>query len=337
MSTHKHFDKICCVVISLILIVASVFSCVGTRFASQSESGIQMEYEDTLFDTSLVHTLNIVMDDWDGFIKNCQSEEYYACTVEIDNETCHNVAIRGKGNTSLSQVPRYGNDRYSFKIEFDHYDNANTYYGLDKLCLNNIIQDNTFMKDYLTYQMMREMGAPSPLCSFVYITVNGKEWGLYLAVEGVEESFLTRNFGTDYGELYKPDSINMGGGRGYGGKFDMDKFMGDFEDGEMPNFELPTGEIPAFLGEGRVEFPVGEMPVRGEKGMMGSSSDVLLRYTDDNEDSYKNIFGSAKTNITTADKRRLIQSLKKLSEQEDLEDVLDIDSLISYFVVHNFV
>ena len=43
------------------------------------------------------------------------------------------------------------------------------------------------MKDYLSYRMMQEFGVDAPLCSYAYITVNGEEWGLYLAVEGVEE------------------------------------------------------------------------------------------------------------------------------------------------------
>ncbi|MGN0114445.1 MAG: CotH kinase family protein, partial [Acutalibacteraceae bacterium] len=220
MSTHKHFDKICCVVLALTLILSVLFMN-AEHFGVQKASTV-MGYESTLFDTSKVHTIDIIMDDWDEFTANCKSEEYYACTVVIDNEAYKNVAIRGKGNTSLSQVT---NDRYSYKIEFDHYDSTNTYYGLDKLCLNNIIQDNTYMKDYLTYQMMNEMGVASPLCSYVYITVNGEDWGLYLAVEGVEESFLQRNYGKDYGELYKPDSMSMGGGRGNGEKFDIDEFL----------------------------------------------------------------------------------------------------------------
>ena len=74
-----------------------------------------------------------------------------------------NCAIRAKGNTSLSNVKQYGNDRYSFKIEFDHYDNTLTYHGLDKLVLNNNIQDNTLMKDYLTHRMMAYMGVDAPL------------------------------------------------------------------------------------------------------------------------------------------------------------------------------
>ncbi len=104
-----------------------------------------------VIDTSAVHTIDIVMDDWDDFLDTCTNEEYTICTVVIDNESYKNVGIRAKGNTSLTQVASYGNDRYSFKIEFDHYDSTKSYYGLDKLSLNNIIQDNTYLKDYLSY------------------------------------------------------------------------------------------------------------------------------------------------------------------------------------------
>ena len=53
-------------------------------------------------------------------------------------EKINGVNVREK-YTSLTQVDSYGNDRYSFKIEFDHYDSTKSYYGLDKLSLNNII------------------------------------------------------------------------------------------------------------------------------------------------------------------------------------------------------
>ena len=396
MSTHKHFDKICCVVLALTLILTVLFVN-AEHFGVQKASSV-MGYEKTLFDTSKVHTINIIMDDWDEFTDNCKSEEYYNCTVVIDNEAYKNVAIRGKGNTSLSQV---SNDRYSYKIEFDHYDSTNTYYGLDKLCLNNIIQDNTYMKDYLTYQMMNETGVAAPLCSYVYITVNGEDWGLYLAVEGVEESFLQRKYGKDYGELYKPDSMSMGGGRGNGEKFDMDAFMnysesdnsetndqtqnnnqnnlpqmpngnqgtqmpnggqGDFGGGQRPGgsqggfgggqmpegmtppdgFEMPEGMTPpnGFELPDETELPEdmrGNMPSNMGGGMRNGSDDVLLKYIDDSAESYSNIFESAKTDITEADKTRLIKALKKLFNGEDLDSTVDIDAVIRYFVVHNFV
>ena len=79
----------------------------------------------------------------------------------------------------------------------------------------------------------------------------------------------------------------------------------------------------------------GGFPGGGGFGM--GSSDVKLQYTDDDPDSYSNIFDSAKTTVTGADKARLIESLKQLGEGTNLEEVLDIDEVLRYFVVHNFV
>ena len=296
MSKHKYIDKICIVATVLSLVAAIGFLCKSLfDFGNYIK---EIGYESRLFDTSKVHTIDIVMDDWESFIDNCQSEEYEICEITIDGETYNNVGIRGKGNTSLSNVSSMGSSRYSFKVEFDQYDDTKSYYGLDKLSLNNIIQDTTYMKDYLTYQMMNEFGVSAPLCSFVYITVNGEDWGLYLAVEGVEESFLQRNYGNNYGELYKPDSMNFGGGRGNGKNFDAQNMGG---------------------------------------GMSMGTSDVKLKYIDDDPASYSNIFSSAKTDISDADQKRLIQSLKILSSGEEIKSVVDVDKVLRYFVVHNFV
>ena len=335
MSTHKNIDKICVVVIVLSMILTILFmngSALGIQSSERS-----MGYETRLFDTSEVHTIDIIINDWDSFISTAQSEQYSVCSVVIDGEAVKNVGIRGKGNTSLSNVSMMGSERYSFKIEFDHYDSSKSYYGLDKLSLNNIIQDNTYMKDYLVYQMMAEFGVDTPLCSYVYITVNGEDWGLYLAVEGVEEAFLQRNYGTDYGELYKPDSISMGGGIGNGMDFDMSELMGEdgsFSFDSMPSMDDMEDMMDAFTN-GEMEMPdMGDMT-----DMMGgmSSSDVKLQYIDDDPDSYPNIFDNAKTNVNQSDQNRLIASLKQLSEYENLDEVVNVEQVLRYFVVHNFV
>jgi spore coat protein CotH len=344
MSTHKNFDKICCVVLALTIIITVLFIN-GESLGIKKASSV-MGYEEKLFDTSYVHTVNIIMDDWDDFISNCTSEEYYTCTVVIDNEAYKNVAIRGKGNTSLTQVASYGNNRYSFKIEFDHYDSSKTYYGLDKLCLNNIIQDNTYMKDFLVYQMMNFAGVASPLCSYVYITVNGEDWGLYLAVEGIEESFLQRNYGKSYGELYKPDSMSMGGGRGNGKDFEQEDFSSEANESAAPSQqssnstqansppEMPDGD---FTADGNPPDNKADGNGQNGGGNMNASDDVLLKYIDDDYDSYQNIFDNAKTDITDDDKDRLISSLKTLSSGENTESAVNVSEVISYFAVHNFV
>lgn len=353
MATHKNFDKVCCVVLALCLALTALFmngESLGLQAAAR-----EMGYESRLFDTASVHTIDIVMEDWEGFLETAQGEEYSLCSLVIDGETYENVAIRGKGNASLTQVEQYGNSRYSFKVEFDHYDNALNYYGLDKLSLNNLIQDNTMLKDYLCYQLMGSFGVDAPLCSFVYITVNGENWGLYLAVEGVEESFLQRNYGSGYGELYKPDSQSMDGGRGNGGAFSLGDWQqeaagetGGAAAGSQDTFPAaPDGLDSGFPGqEGFSPGTEGEMPEGGAPelpedpeggGFSMGSDDTALLYTDDAYSSYQNIFDNAKTDVTDSDKDRLIASLKQLNAQENLEEVVDVEEVIRYFVVHNFV
>ncbi len=242
------------------------------------------------------------------------------------------------------------------------------------------------MKDYLAYTLMYDFGVDAPLFSYVYITVNGEDWGLYLAVEAIEESFLTRNYGSNYGDLYKPDSMSFGGGRGNGKEFNMTEFMNENADssdtsdessgnsdntdkksengfsppqgssGNMPdnidfsNFDpsnmpdmsgdLPEGIDISSFDPSSVMDKNGKMPDIGGFGGFGGgmgSDDVKLKYIDDDADSYSNIFNNAKTTVNTADKNRLIRSLKSLSEENDLESILDTDEVIRYFVVHNFL
>ena len=330
MSTSKHFNKIA-IAVALITLIITVFFMFGESFGIGVTSG-DIGYENRLFDNSRVHKIDIVMNDFEEFINNAEREEYYTSTVVIDGEAYKNVAIRGKGNTSLSSVSSLGSDRYSFKIEFDHYDSSISYHGLDKLSLNNLIQDNTMMKDYVAYTAMAEFGVPSSLCSFVYITVNGEDFGLYLAVEGVEDSFLRRNYGNSYGELYKPDSMSFGGGRGNGRDFDMDTFMSENSLSDFAqNFKGSSFAQPDSSQKGSGGFFGG----MGFGGM--GSSDVKLQYTDDDINSYSNIWNNAKTDISEADQKRLINSLKLLSEGKDIESCVNITDVIRYFVVHNYV
>lgn len=367
MTTSRHIDRICIAIVSAAVLLTVLFMN-GSALGIQSVDRT-LGYEDRIFDTSRVHSIDIVMDDWESFIETCENEEYSSCTVVIDGEKYANIGIRAKGNTSLSQVKQMDSERYSFKLEFDQYDSSKSYYGLDKLCLNNLIQDNTMMKDYLVYQMMADFGVDSPLCSYTYITVNGEDWGLYLAVEGVEDAFLERNYGSDAGELYKPDSMSFGGGRGNGRDFHMEDFE---ENGERP--ELPDGEnmTPASQSDGesmtpperpdgenfaengeRPELPDGENMTPPEQsdgenrtppgGMRGGapggmgSDDVKLKYIDDDAASYSNIFDNAKTEVTQEDQDRLIASLKSLNSYSDLEECVNTDEVLRYFVVHNFI
>ena len=92
MSTSKHIDLIG--LLSALLAFVVTFVCVF--FHKSGSVGVSMKYENTLFRTDTVHTIDIVIDDWDGFIESCESEEYSICDVVIDGQSFQNIGIRAK-------------------------------------------------------------------------------------------------------------------------------------------------------------------------------------------------------------------------------------------------
>ena len=269
MSKSKAINIVCCVALALMLVIAVTVWIV--KASEGRKSTLTVGYE-SLFDKSYVHTINIEIDDWEQFIETATNEEYVTCDVVIDGQKIRNVGIRAKGNTSLSSVASQGSEKYSLKIEFDHFVDGKLYNGLDKLSLNNLIYDATMMKDYLAYTLMGEMDVPSPLCSYVEISVNGEAWGLYLAVEGVEDSFMERN-NMSRGELYKPDSMSFGGGRGNGREFDFEQFRVDDDESSSSDQGSEQGsEQPAAQADVSQMFSGGDFSsFSGFSGFSGAS------------------------------------------------------------------
>ncbi len=343
---------------------ASESSAAGTPDeAKLSETG----YADKLFDTSSVHTIDITIadSDWSDLKADPTAKTKYKADITIDGETVKDVSFATKGNTSLTAVAADKNsDRYSFKVNFGKYVDGQTYYGLNKLNLNNIYADATYMKDYLSYEIFRQAGVESPLVSYVWLTVNGEDHGLYIAIEDVSESYLERTQDGE-GELYKPeteqfenmakgggpdaggdrpeppsgmDSSQNGGGRPEppSGMTPPNGFDPNGSGGEMPS--MPNGEMPS--------MPNGEMPSMPNGGQMpdmqhgGFGSDAKgadLKYTDDDTDSYSDIFDNDETDADDESKQRVIAALKALSQGEDIEKYIDTDEVIRYFAAHNFV
>ena len=233
--------------------------------------GIAMEYEAELFGEDSVIQIDIRMEDgaWEEMLDNAMAEEYYSCDVTINGHELRNVGIRPKGNTSLSAIAADPDtDRYSLKLEFDHYVDGQTCLGLDKLILNNNYADATNMKEAIVYDMYRYLEADASLHNYAEISVNGTYWGVYLALEAVEDSFLLRNYGVEGGNLYKPEGMDMGGGPGMERDGFPDRSKGGQEGQNMPGEGGRPGEDGTSFGGGLPfggEFPAGEgLPTGGE-------------------------------------------------------------------------
>ena len=358
MVTNKYITRIASVIMAAAVILCLMASLFSDKLQEvYGNNAVTMKYESKLFSTDQIMDIDILMDedDWNDMLENAISEEYYSCDVVVNGKTFYSVGIRPKGNTSLSSIVNDPDtDRYSFKLEFDHYIEGQTCYGLDKLILNNNYADATNMKEAIVYDMYQYLGVDASLYNYAKISVNGDYRGVYLALEAVEDSFMLRNYGTEDGNLYKPESMGIGGGVD-GNGFPQKGEMPDGEDfpqkGEMPDGadfpqkgEMPDGEDFPQKGEmpDGEDFPqMGEAP-NGEAadikmGIMGGNGGADLNYTDDDLDSYSTIWDGEITDSDKKDHKRVVEALKNISEGTDLETYMDVDNILKYMAVHTFV
>ena len=114
--------------------------------------------------------------------------------------------------------------------------------------------------------------------------------------------------------------------------------------------DINTGNLPATPGAGEdgagsaggMDTENGNSSAGGAdmgNGMFDrmSSAAVKLQYLGDDFGSYSDILDNAKTDVTDGDKTRLIESLKILSSGENIENVVNVEEVIRYFVVNNFL
>lgn len=157
-------------------------------------------------DEVVMVSMAIEADDYEYMLNNAMLETYITADVTYNGYTFNDIAIRPKGNSSLKSVAQDpSSDRYSFKVDFNYYVDGQSFFGLTKLNLNNIYGDASYMREYIAYEAMEDMGIVAPRTTYVELYINDQYFGLYLVVEDVNDSFLYSRFDDPAGVLYKPD------------------------------------------------------------------------------------------------------------------------------------
>ncbi len=124
---------------------------------------------------------------------------WFSGTVTVDGEAYPDVGVRKKGF-----VGSQSETKPSLKLRFDKYvDDQALGSVIERMTLNNSIQDASMVNTCLAYQIFAAAGSPSPRCNFATVTVNGKDLGLYVHVEEIKKPFLARHFDSNEGNLYE--------------------------------------------------------------------------------------------------------------------------------------
>ncbi|MEM2098985.1 MAG: CotH kinase family protein [Candidatus Bathyarchaeia archaeon] len=228
---------------------------------------------DTFFDDSYVHEIRLYFNDpnWYTTLYNAHDKDpadpYFPARFVSHGITINSVGVRFKGLSSFggSSFPGGGNQgvKKSFRIDFNEYDEngtgkETTFFGLKKLDLNNGFADPTMLREKL-FMDFASRYVETPRSVYTRLYINDQYYGLYLAMEHIDNTFVESRFGRDEdGNIYK---VEYGGTLEYRGP-DWTLYNGSYElkNNEETNNWSDLIELTDIL----TNTPLSELPSRLE-------------------------------------------------------------------------
>jgi hypothetical protein len=163
---------------------------------------------DALFNLDEVHTLEVTLG------RTARNElardpyTYVEAEVTLDGQRFPLVGVRAKGRLGSS---RGFDGKVALKLDFREF-GGDSAFGLDKLNVNNMVQDCSKVHEVAAYAIHRSLGTPAPRVAYARVTIDGEDYGLYSLVEDYDDEFLQANFADPTGNLYDGDYYLPGDG-----------------------------------------------------------------------------------------------------------------------------
>jgi spore coat protein CotH len=150
---------------------------------------------------------------------NRDPNTYVTGSLKYGDEVVSNIGVRIKGEGSKRTLDQ----KAAFKLKFDEFVPKQSFHGLRRMTLNNMVEDPSFLAERLAFHFFRAQKLPAPRCNSALVYVNGQSYGVYANVEAEDKTFLRRWFADDSGNLYEEGQV-------------------DFTPGNEAAFDLETNE-----------------------------------------------------------------------------------------------
>lgn len=144
-----------------------------------------------------------------------QNPTWVEAEVSFSDENWEHIGIRFKGNSSLKNTWSSGSLKLPFKLDFDQYEDEypetedQRFYGFKQLSFSSGSHDDSMLREKITADLFREAGVPSAQTAYYAVSIDYGEgpvyFGLYTAVEIVDDTVIETQFNDDNGNVYKPD------------------------------------------------------------------------------------------------------------------------------------
>lgn len=140
---------------------------------------------------------------------------YVSSMVTFNGETYNSVGFRYSGNSTLQNSWRSGTKKISFRLDFDEFEDQDPatkdqrFYGFKQLSFKSNAMDSSYLREKAAGDIFLAAGVIAPQTAFYEVYVDYGEgpqyFGLYTAVEIVDDSLIQTAFSDDSGNVYKPE------------------------------------------------------------------------------------------------------------------------------------
>ena len=141
---------------------------------------------------------------------------YVDVTMRFKGKAWHHVGFRLKGNSSLAYSWKNGIYKLPFRLHFDKFEKQfpevadQRLYGFKELSMSSGWNDPSLIREKVAADIFRSAGIPAAQTAFYQVFIDfgdgPKYCGLYTMVEVIDDSMIKAQFGSDNGNIYKPES-----------------------------------------------------------------------------------------------------------------------------------
>ena len=146
-----------------------------------------------------IRRFEITLDEADLKSLRQKERQYVRAKVTDDEKTYSGVGIHLKG--AAGSFRRF-DDKPALTLNFDKFAAGQRYHGIDKLHLNNSVQDATYLTEIICGGMFLAAGVPAARGTHALVELQGRKRGLYVLKEGFDKTFLKHHFKNTTGNLY---------------------------------------------------------------------------------------------------------------------------------------
>ena len=160
-----------------------------------------------LFDEGLVPELRVAVAPEELKKLRANNRAYARCNLTESlstsggkkETTFTDVAVKLKGAAgSFRQL----DDRPALTLNMDKFRKGQSFHGVDKLHLNNSVQDASLLCELVAGHLFRQAGVPAARATHARVWLNGRDLGIYVLKEGFDPTFLRNQFDRSTGNLY---------------------------------------------------------------------------------------------------------------------------------------